>query len=119
ILASRKYFGTPRKQAELYGTYIANYEIAKETLVLKDEGTFEQEVTLKETSQVNTTRGSWSYDPVAGEVTFHNFMSVIDVSKELNPDYAQPKGSVVLPASVWFGRIRLGLDEWKLYKKAK
>ncbi|MBI4302554.1 MAG: hypothetical protein HY664_08105 [Chloroflexi bacterium] len=118
ILASRKYFGTPRKQSELYGTYVADYKIAKEKLILKDDGTFEQEVTIKKTGGVSVTKGSWTYDPKDGYVTFHYFIVVLDGFGEFDPGYAQPKrGAVIQDAVKLFGRIRLEVGDFYSYKK--
>lgn len=43
----------PKNQSELYGTYIADYDIAKEKLTLNKDGTFVQEVTLKAISKID------------------------------------------------------------------
>ena len=45
-------------QDELYGTFIADYSLAKEKLILNQDGTFIQEVTLKSTSRVDSTKGT-------------------------------------------------------------
>lgn len=109
----------PKSQYDLYGTYIANYDVAKEKLILNKDGTFIQEVTLKATSKVDVAKGRWTYDPETGYVTFHeNFMLVLNGFRELDPDYAHPKpGLVGYPADKYFGYIQLGAAEGILYKK--
>lgn len=109
----------PKKQAELYGTYIADYDIARERLILNKNGTYVQEVTLKSTSKFDVTKGTWTYDPKSGYVFFkENFMVVLDGFRKLNPNYAKPtSGSVAEPADKHIGSILLGAAEGILYKK--
>jgi hypothetical protein len=107
------------KASEIYGAYVADYDFAKEKLTLNRDGTFIQEITFKKTSKVDVAKGTWTYDPKTGYVTFHeNFMIVMDGFKRLLPDYTHPKpGLVVEPVEKFFGRIRIGSDEGILYKK--
>jgi hypothetical protein len=109
----------PKHQSELYGTYIANYDVAKEKLTLDKDGAFKQEVTLKATSKVDASKGTWTYDPKTGYVSFNeNFMLVLNGFRKLDPDYAHPKpGGVSQPATKYFGRVSLGSSEGILYKK--
>jgi hypothetical protein len=109
----------PKDQAELYGTYIADYDVAKEKIILNKDGTFIQEVTLKATFKIDVAKGRWSYDPTNGYVMFHeNFMAVLNGFRKLNPDYNHPNtGIAFLPADKYFGCILLGVAEGVLYKK--
>ena len=104
-------------QSELYGTYNADYAIAKEELTLHKNGTFTQKVTLKATSKIDTTNGTWIYDPPSGYLRFSNFMNVVKRFRELNPDYSKNPEDAVLPASKYFGFVMLGAAEGVLYKK--
>lgn len=85
--------------ARLFGVYEADYAVARERLVLNRNQTFYQEVTLKSTGQVDSAKGTWSYDPTDGYVTFHNnFITVLDGFGQLVPDYAHPTpGDSVFP----------------------
>ena len=118
-MASGVVYSRPRTASTLYGTYTAEYEIAKEKLTLNDDGSFEQEVTLKQTLEVNTTRGRWDYNPETGYIGFRDkFMRVLDGLGRFNPSYADPRpGTVVLPANVWFGRIQVGSGERIIYER--
>ena len=109
----------PQGESELFRIYIANYRVAKEKLVLKEDGTFAQEVTVKANSQVATSRGSWRYNATTGYVTFRSgFMLAVDGSGNLKPDYARPAaGLVILPAESFFGRVQLGSDERVVYER--
>jgi len=104
---------------ELPGTYVADYDVAKEKLTLNKDGTYIQEVTLKANSKVDVSRGRWSYDKETQYVTFYdNFMFVINGFQKLNPDYAHRKrGIVTVPAGLYFGRMRIGSSERVSYKK--
>ena len=106
-------------ESELYGNYIADYEIAKETIRLNKDGSFEQKVVLKSSLKVDVAKGRWTYDVKTGYVTFHNnFMIVLDGFNKLNADYAHPKpGTVVEPADKSLVNIVLGSAEGILYKK--
>ena len=107
-----------KDQSELYGTYLADYDVAKEKLTLNKDGTFIQEVILKATLEVNTTKGTWIYDSKSGYVGFRdNFMSVLNGFQKLNPTYFQKLGSASLPADKYFSVVMLGSAEGVLYKK--
>lgn len=108
-----------KKEADLYGSYEADYEIAKEKLTLNHNGTFVQDVVLKSTNKVDVAKGTWSYDGRRGYVTFNeNFMCVVDGFGRLDPNYARPKaGSVDYPAYAHLGRVYLGSSEGVLYKR--
>ena len=109
----------PEIHSELFGTYIADYDIAKEKLTLNENGTFIQEVTFKSTSKVDVARGTWVYSPKTGYVSFEEyFIMVLDGFRKLNPDYAHPMpGGVSLPADKYFGWVFIGAAEGILYKK--
>jgi len=49
-----------KEKSDLFGTYLADYGVAKEELILNKDGTFVQKVTIKSTSKVNITNGKWS-----------------------------------------------------------
>jgi hypothetical protein len=113
----------PPTQSELYGTYIADYKLAKEKLVLYEDGTFYQEVTLKKTgSKTYKTRGTWSYRPrtkggaLSGYIHFQeNFMFLPNGHGGLNPDYARKPIRAALPVTRIL-RITIG-SEGRVYKK--
>ncbi len=119
-LAVRVVFSRPPQQAALYGTYVADYSTAHERLILRDDGTFEQQVTLKQDTQVSVSRGSWAYSPKDGYITFSGeFMPVVDGFMNFNPGYASDKkGVAFLPAEELFGQIQFeGSGEGVVYKR--
>lgn len=119
FLALSMFSCKPKSQSELYGSYVADYNVAKEKVTLNKDGTFIQEVALKATAKVDIAKGTWSYDPKSGYVSFEqNFMVVLDGFRKLDPNYAHPKpGGVDYPVDKYLGRILLGAAEGVLYKK--
>lgn len=111
----------PRNQSELYGVYVADYKVAREKLTLNKDGTFVQEVILKATGKVDVAKGTWTYNPQDGYVTFdENFMVVLDGFRQLRPDYTQPTpGLVDYPAVIYLGRMEIDFHEGLSYKKVK
>jgi hypothetical protein len=105
-------------KSELFGTYVANYSVAREKITLNEDGSFVQEVTFKATSKVDITKGKWSYDDKTGYVRFsENYMNVLNGLGQLNTDYSQELTSASLPAHTYFGYIVVGSEEGVLYKK--
>ena len=95
----------------MYGTYIADYKFAKETLTLNPDGTYVQQVTLKTDGRVSVARGKWNYDPATAYATFdHHMMLVMDGFQHFMPNYAVPRkeGLVSLPVDRLFGQVRIG-----------
>jgi hypothetical protein len=108
----------PRNESELYGTYIADYKIAREKIILYKDKTYMQEVMLKKTSKVYATKGTWFYKPNTGYVVLNeNFMFVLDGFQKFDPKFNQPcPGPADLPADKYFCWILLGVAEDVLYK---
>ncbi|GAB4343760.1 MAG: hypothetical protein Kow0099_22590 [Candidatus Abyssubacteria bacterium] len=98
-------------------------KLAKEKLVLFEDGTFYQEVSLKSRSRLDKTSGTWSYRPrtkgvpLSGYILFHeNFIYVPDhFGEKVKPDYPNP-GGAALPVGR-FLRITIGSGEIRVYKK--
>ena len=111
--------GKPKSTGELSGTYVADYKVAREKLILNPDGMFTQEVTIKATAKVDVAKGTWHYDSKSGYVRFDGgFMSVLDGFRQFDPEYRNPKpGIVALPAGKTFGRLSIGVDEGIVYKK--
>lgn len=106
-----------KDKPELFGSYVADYNIAKEKLTLSKDGTFVQEVVLKATSKRDTTNGKWGFDRKMGYVSLQNYMAVLNGFRQLNPDYSRKLTSAYLPAETLFDSITIGSDEGVLYKK--
>jgi len=103
----------------IYGMYVADYEVASEQLTINRDGTFLQKVTLKTNQKVDRAEGKWTYDLEDRYLRLdNNFMVVVDGFMEFNPNYLQPKkGIAALPTGKFLGNIRIGTSEGVLYKK--
>ena len=114
-------------KSDIYGTYYADYDkhadkrVLKEKLVLKKDGTFVHEVTLKTSPKIYSTKGNWSFSQGDGCVHFdENLMHVIGNEGDLIPGFQHPqKGSTVcLPAEKIFGQLQLWAGDYLVYKKS-
>jgi hypothetical protein len=89
-------------------------------LVLRDDGTYSQEVRIKANSDTARSQGKWRYrthvrsvavlgDIESAEVVFEDgFMQVLSYAGELNADYAHPIRAIVhLPVEYRLGRLIL------------
>ncbi len=111
---------SPESKEELYGTYIADYEIARERLILYDDGTFFQEITRKDTLRTDTSSGTWSYENVNGEMDIHfheNFIAVLNGFNRLDPNYIEKPIHCYLEPWKIFGQIRIEFNEGMWYVK--
>lgn len=108
----------PKGETNLFGTYVADYSVAREKITLNENWSFVQEVTFKATSKVDITKGKWKYDDKTGYVRFiENYMNVLNGLGQLNLDYSQKLTSASLPALTYLGNVIVGSDEGVLYKK--
>jgi hypothetical protein len=119
ILGAIMFGCKPKSQSDLYGRYIADYDLAKEELTLNADGTFTQKVVLKATSKVDTSKGTWIFRQKEGYLVFDkNFMNVMNGFAELRPNYNRPnEGTTCLPVGRWFGRIMIGTSKYIVYTK--
>jgi hypothetical protein len=108
--------GRPVTQSELRGSYEADYPFAKEDVTLVQDGRFIQKVTIKSTSQVLFTNGTWTFDGGGQRITFHDsFFSVLDGFGK--PRAQAEAGTASLPVVRWRGRAQIGDDPSIEYKK--
>lgn len=93
---------------KLTGKYIASYPFGKETLLLNQDGTFAQNVELKDKHANTVQHGSWEYDARTGYVTLHGYLEVADGFGKLRADWQSvPTGVVALPVEQIFFKIVL------------
>jgi len=101
-------------RSDVVGVYVAKYPSGTETLELKEDGTYLQEVVLKE-PQDNTpvTRvGTWTFDEEAQIVSAPNCMPVLGEG-DINPDFRTDFGACDFPVEregLFFGPITLSGD---------
>ena len=111
----------PENAEALVGTYVADYKIATEKVILKGDGTFLQNVKIKSNGPTNTASGTWTYDSKRGYITLDGgFMLVVDGLQQFDANYMYPKVSrVVDVVQKVLGQVTIGSDDRVLYKKVK
>ncbi|HUY19006.1 MAG TPA: hypothetical protein VMV15_07250 [Candidatus Binataceae bacterium] len=109
----------PPEVSPVYGSYIADYAAATETLTLKPDGTFVQSVTLRPHGKPVTSTGHWHFDQPTAFVIFDSgYIEVLDLLGRPRPDYAQPlSGEVFMPVVRCLGRLYIGSGRFVLYAK--
>jgi len=109
----------PTEVSPVYGTYVADYPAAAETLTLKPDGTFVQSVTLHGHGRPVTTTGHWRFDQPTAFVIFDSgYIEVLDVFGRARPDYAQPlAGMVDMPVVSCLAHLYIGSGRFVLYAK--
>jgi hypothetical protein len=99
-------------RSDLIGVYVAKYPSGTETLTLKPDGTFLQEVTLKEPQDSTpvTRTGSWTWDESAQRLRLHDGMAVNDGFGDISPTLRTDSGGDTGAERKWwfFGQILLG-----------
>ncbi len=109
----------PAEVSPVYGTYLADYPAASESLTLKPDGTFVQSVTLHPHGRPVTTAGRWRFDPATAFVIFGSgYIEVLDAFGRPRPDYAQPLAGIVdMPVIGCLGSLYMGTGQFVLYAK--
>ena len=108
----------PENKSVLVGTYVADYDVAKETLVLYASGTFFQHVVIKATSESYKTEGRWAYDEATGYLCLcDNYMHVLDGFKKINSAYNKNLGMLSVAVDCFFGYVFIEFNEFLFYKK--
>lgn len=100
-------------RSDLVGVYVAKYPTGTETLTLNPDGTWLQEVRLKEPpdSTPVSRMGSWTWDESAQRLRLHTAMPVNDGHGRINPAFqTDPGGGDYSLARKWlfFGQLYLG-----------
>ena len=105
--------------AMVYGTYVADYPAAAETLTLRPDGTFIQTVTPHEGGKPVTSSGHWRFDAPTGFVIFPTgYIEVLDALGRARPDFAQAlSGMVDMPVVGCLGQLYIGTGRFVLYHK--
>lgn len=105
---------------ELLGTYVAEYEFGTDKLELRSDGTYTQEITLKEGEKVIRGDGKWSYDRSRHYIDFEDLYVLSDGYGKKSDAYENlPRGPASYPVAryFWSRRLRLGPDEGTPYNK--
>lgn len=114
--------GKPLSNTDVPGIYGAEYPFATETLTLKSNGIFAQNIKVKTSGQVVTTNGTWRFDSKDGDLYFsEEFMVVVDGFGEMITNFATTtrKAISILPIRRSIRNIEIGLDPRIPYKKQR
>ena len=99
-------------RSDLVGVYVAKDRFGTETLTLKPDGTFLQEVTLKEPldSTPITRVGSWTWDESDQTLRLDDGMPVNDGFGNISPTFQTGSGGDYPLTRKWwfFGQLLLG-----------
>ena len=103
----------------VYGTYVASYPYGTETITLKSDGTFVQEVVIGKEQPV-TVQGVWEFDSRRStHVVLRGAMAVDDGVGHLRSDWRKA-GSFIVNHSVgieWFKVVMGSGGEYPLIKQ--
>ena len=79
--------------SKVNGTYKASYQFGSETISLNPNGSFVQEIAIKNEAPV-TVSGKWEYDANGGRVNLEGFVSAVDGFGHLRSDWRAVKPGV-------------------------
>ena len=83
-------------EGDLYGTYTLEFPFAHETLVLYENGQYEQTIVVNDPVDTARAVGRWEYSAEYDNILLYHGLVVTDVSCELNSTYNQPTEGYVL-----------------------
>jgi hypothetical protein len=103
-------------RSDVLGVYVAKYPSGTETIELKEDGTFLQEVALKEQQNATpvTRTGAWTFDEDEQTVTLPGCMPVARMG-DISPTFQTALGHCTFPverAQIFFGVITLSGDRF-------
>jgi hypothetical protein len=113
--------GSSANKSDIPGTYVTDYKYAKETLIMVENGTFVQVVTIKATMATSIRQGTWSLNNEGNMITFHGkgLMEVMNWKLEFLPNYATSvaEGIGGVGVNKVMGRVNLEFVEGYYYKQ--
>lgn len=97
---------------DLPGTYVVDYGFATDTVTIKDNGQFIQNIKIKTSGKVAVTNGTWRFEPDRDIYFSEEFMNVINGFNEMVTNFDNPthKGISILPVRRRFGKLEIGGD---------
>jgi hypothetical protein len=107
------------QQTELPGSYVAEYDFGTDTLTLKPDGTFMQDIDIHQGDRISST-GRWEYrldDTGFGEVWLTGCVIVDDGFGRLREPFEKGNCVESVERSYLFGRPRLGVSDMHPYVK--
>ncbi|MBX3235017.1 MAG: hypothetical protein KF814_02595 [Nitrospiraceae bacterium] len=108
-------------QEEIPGTYVAEYEFGTDSLVLKSDGTYAQEIKVKGRAEPLRVTGTWKYDQSESRITFSDVYLIPNpYSDEWDETTATNRGFASYAVERYFfsRKLRFGPDEGHPFNKA-
>jgi len=114
-------------RSALIGTWRAELTMGSNVLVLDGNGTFRQQVSIRDLNgrdRTVTRLGTWEYDGnrLFGQVLLRNCLAPTDMDDQLNPRFEQDHGNCSYAVERDWGlssRLRIGSIEGTLFYKVK
>ena len=101
---------------DLYGTYFARYSFGKEILILRPNGEYIQEVSVKGDTKILIHKGQWSYNEEGDILILEKALIIAEMSGGLRKNYQVPsKGIVATGVTRIFHKIMLGTGDEGVY----
>lgn len=96
-------------RGDVVGVYVAHYVSGTETLTLREDGTFLQEV-LQESDGPEARSGTWTWDTASESVIIPDCMAVNDGRGNIRDDFRTASGCGLSVEKKWwfFGQLLLG-----------
>ena len=125
------------KVSDLYGTYIAKYPYAKETLILYPNGKFTQDITIYSKTEIKEdftgkivyfdkeqytkSTGHWTLYQSTQYIIFDNYISIAPPFENFRKKCTTPGRSILPPRLGLFGGINIIINDdiGYEYKKVK
>jgi hypothetical protein len=103
---------------KVYGTYLARYPYGTDTIKLKPDGSFVQQVSVNQEKPVFAT-GRWEFDPNDSRVTFYGVLLVDNGFGNLRNHWELPAAGLVdLSVEMHWFRVVIGSgDEFPFFKQ--
>lgn len=77
-------------EASLVGAYQAEFDFGVEMLLLRPDGSYEQQLAVTATGETVSHRGSWTYDQTRSKLTLLDPLQFDNNFGKLNPEFRTP-----------------------------
>ena len=91
---------------DVYGVYLREYPVGSETVTLRRDGTFVQEVKIANESV--TISGTWGFDRAESKITWHGRLEVVDEGGALEPEWRTPHAKIRDGVEMLWFRVEIG-----------
>ena len=107
-------------QEEIIGIYIAEYGFGTDSLTLKPDGSYTQEIKVKGRPELLRASGTWKYDQTKSRINFSDLYLIPNpYTDEWDEKTSTNRGWASLPVARYFftRKLRFGPDEGHPFNK--